>query len=221
MSVQTSASMLGIYLQRQLAVDTPAREFTAKSYIYTSGQHDGNLYLIEDGLVKVQRIFKNGKACIISVYSKGDIFGESSILQAHRNEAAITMSRVRLHAMPYGHFIKILDVEGLADEWIRYTAAALQDQRDIIALFAMADSQKRLAAVLLMLASKAGVSHGTSTLIPCRFSQEELAQMVGTTRSRVGVFLKRFQECGLLHFTPRSRLVLDEPLLRDYLDSHT
>jgi CRP/FNR family transcriptional regulator, cyclic AMP receptor protein len=219
MSAQISTSMLGMYLQAQLA-NSLIREFSAKSHIYTSGQDDCNIYVIGDGIVKVQRIFGNGKSCILSIYSTGDIFGESSILQAHRNETAVAMSTVQVYTLPYDHFMKVLAADGLVDEWIRYTAAVLQEQRDAIALFAVADSQQRLAAVLLMLASKIGIRNGASTLIPCRLTQEELAQMVGTTRSRIGVFLKAFERAGLLRISHQSNLILDKLLLRDYLDRH-
>ena len=79
------------------------------------------------------------------------------------------------------------------------------------------DSEQRLATILLRLARKLGKRQGEYLCIVERISQEELAWMVGTTRSRVGYFLKRFHDAGFVRRTRESYLLVHEELLTGYV----
>jgi CRP/FNR family cyclic AMP-dependent transcriptional regulator len=204
-------------IRRRIAETTHPVECPGGSYIYTPGQRDTNLYVVEDGLVKIQTVSESGKSCILGIRTVGDVFGESGILQDERREAAIALTRVRLRAVPGRRFLQVLTADGLVAEWARYTAARLQEQQETITLLVTVDSRQRLAAVLLMLAAKVGIEQGGRTVIAGRFTHEDLSQMVGTTRSRIGLFLKHFQHDGLVRLSRDSHLVVDEPRLRAYL----
>lgn len=212
-----TAPLMGFQIRRHLTREAHSIEWPAKSYIYTFGQPDTHLYIIEEGLVKIQTVSESGKACILGIHTNGDIFGESVMLYKERGEAAIALTPVRLRAVACGHFLDIISANGLINEWTCYTAARLQEQQDTITLHVTVDSQQRLAAVLLMLAAKLGVEQGGLTVIAGRFTHEDLSQIVGTTRSRIGLFLKQFQRDGLVRCSRDSCLVIDEPQLRYYL----
>jgi hypothetical protein len=81
-----------------------------------------------------------------------------------------------------------------------------------------AESEYRLAAVVLQLGRKLGTRHGELLLIGERITQEELAGMVGTTRSRIGFFLKRFRAAGLVRRPKHGFLIVHEGRLMDYLN---
>jgi CRP/FNR family cyclic AMP-dependent transcriptional regulator len=142
------------------------------------------------------------------------------IVQNERREAAVTLTPVRVHPMGYSQFMRIISAEGLIDEWTRYTAARLQEHRDIITLHVTVDSRQRLAAILLMLAGRLGAKRGGFTVIAGRFTHEDLSQMVGTTRSRIGLFLKYFRRERLVWLTFDSHLMIDEARLRSWLTDH-
>lgn len=204
-------------LWRQVDGSIGSLERPASSYIYTIGQRDTSIYVIEDGLVKLQTVSGGGKYCILGIYAERDIFGESGIVQDERTEAAVALTPVRLRVLACSQFIKLISAEGLAGDWARYMVARLQEHRDIITLHVTAGSQQRLAAILLMLAARLGAERGGCTVIPGRFTHEDLSQMVGTTRSRIGLFLKHFRHDRLVWLTCDSHLVIDEPRLRNYL----
>lgn len=212
---------LGSRIRRHLAEHVHSTEWPAKSYIYCSGQRDAHLYIIEEGLVKTQAVSESGKVCILGIHTGGDIFGESVMVDHERGEAAIALTPVRLRAVTRSNFMDIISTNGLIDEWTRYTAARIQEQQDTITLHVTVDSQQRLAAILLMLAVKLGVERNGLTVIAGRFTHEDLSQIVGTTRSRIGLFLKQFQRDGLVRPSRDSYLVIDEPRLRCYVAQRT
>lgn len=94
----------------------------------------------------------------------------------------------------------------------------LCEQQRTIASLLLKDSEHRLAAVLLQLSRKLGKRRGPGVQLQERITQEDLSGMVGTTRSRVGYFLRRFHNAGLVERLPGSFLMLYEQRLATYLD---
>src|SRR5262249_50980157 len=125
---------LGPRLWRQLGSSAGSLERPAHSYIYPLAPPDTSIYVIEDGLVKLQTVSGGGKYCILGIYAERDIFGESGIVQDERTEAAVALTPVRLRVLACSQFIKLISAEGLAGDWARYMAARLQEHRDIITL---------------------------------------------------------------------------------------
>ncbi|WP_460363760.1 Crp/Fnr family transcriptional regulator [Actinocorallia lasiicapitis] len=192
-------------------------EKESKSSIYTVGQKDSYLYLIDRGTVKVSSYSENGKSCILSVYTANDIFGESCVFQPVRRETTTAMTDVRLLKIPRLRFMEVVAARGLVDDWSRYQARRMQALQETITLLVTVDSVQRLAAILIMLADQLGIDRGDRTIITSRFTHEDLAQIVGTTRSRVGLFLKQFQETGMIHVSRDSYLVVKQSHLRAFL----
>jgi CRP/FNR family transcriptional regulator, cyclic AMP receptor protein len=171
-----------------------------KQAIYVQGAACDAVFYIQNGKVRLTVVSKNGKEATIGVLNPGDFFGEGGLAgQPLRMGSAIAMTdcelmRIDKQAMMLAlhreHTMSDMFVGYLLGRNIRYEAD-LVDQ-----LFN--SSEKRLARILLLLArfGKEGVPE---TVVP-KISQETLAEMVGTTRSRVSFFMNKFRKLGFIHY---------------------
>lgn len=187
-------------------------------HVYNCGQRDGNVYLVESGQVKTVTFDEVGNKCLLSIYTAGDIFGEMALVQPERTETAATMKPTVLKRVHVDTFLRALADSGLLEDFVRHLAGVLCEQQRTIASLLLKDSEHRLAAVLLYLSRKLGKRRGPGVHLQERITQEDLSGMVGTTRSRVGFFLKRFHDAGLVERMPGSFLMLHEQRLATYLD---
>jgi CRP/FNR family transcriptional regulator, cyclic AMP receptor protein len=174
--------------------------FPKKQTIFTQGDAADAVFYIQEGKVKLTVVSKIGKEATLGILSEGDFFGEGGLAgQPLRmgSAAAVTdceLMRIEKKAMMFAlhqqHTLSDLFTAYLLGRNIRYEAD-LVDQ-----LFN--SSEKRLARTLLLLArfGKEGVPE---TVVP-NISQETLAEMVGTTRSRVSFFMNRFRKLGFLDY---------------------
>src|SRR5512136_1970669 len=177
-----------------------AIEYGASRNVFQQGQPADSLFYLRQGKVKLSVTSSGGKEAIVAILDTGEFFGEGCLAGQQLRMATATavtdctlfrieralMTRL-LHER---HEISELFVAHLLSRNIRYEAD-LVDQ-----LFN--SSEKRLARVLLMLAhfGKEGVP---DSVVP-KISQETLAEMVGTTRSRVSFFMNRFRKLGFIHY---------------------
>jgi len=160
-----------------------------------------------------------GKEATIGILNEGDFFGESCLTQQPlRLCSAIAMTdcllmridkRVMDEALHEEPEFAVMFVAFLLSRNLRYEAD-LADQ-----LFN--SSEKRLARILILL-SRSGKEGELATVIPM-LSQEVLASMVGTLRSRVGFFLKKFRAMGLVTFVGRNRLQVRTSLINMVLNN--
>jgi CRP/FNR family cyclic AMP-dependent transcriptional regulator len=177
-----------------------ARLFRKKQAIFTQGEPADAIFYLQTGRVKLTVVSKTGKEATIGILSDGSFFGEGSLAgQPLRMGSATAMTdcsvliiekRAMVQTLLREHTLSDLFVAYLLGRNIRYEED-LVDQ-----LFN--SSEKRLARVLLMLAhfGKEGVPE---TVVP-KISQETLAEMIGTTRSRVSFFMNRFRKLGFIHY---------------------
>jgi CRP/FNR family cyclic AMP-dependent transcriptional regulator len=162
--------------------------FPRKQSIFVQGDPADAVFYLQTGRVRLTVVSKTGKEATIGMLSDGSFFGEGSLAgQALRMGAATAMTDCAVHRE---HTLSDLFVAYLLGRNIRYEED-LVDQ-----LFN--SSEKRLARVLLMLAhfGKEGVPEA---VVP-KITQETLAEMVGTTRSRVSFFMNRFRKLGFIHY---------------------
>jgi len=187
-------------------------------HVYTSGQRDAMVYFIESGQVKLMLPSAEGKECILAVRTPGEIFGELCLSgQTSRLETAVAMQDVGLKQMPSRNFLMGLKQESMLEGLIQYLTVRLAEQQEVIAELATENSEHRLARTLLYLGERHGSSEARGTRIGLRLSQEELSAMVGTTRPRIGIFLKKFRALGLLRLNEERCIVIEETKLEDYL----
>jgi CRP/FNR family transcriptional regulator, cyclic AMP receptor protein len=171
-----------------------------KQTIYTQGDRADAVFYIQTGKVRLTVVSKAGKEATIGIVSERNFFGEGSLAgQLLRMGSAVALTdcdllrvekRAMLEALHREHAFSDLFVTYLLARNIRYEED-LVDQ-----LFN--SSEKRLARILLLLAhfGKEGVPE---TVVP-KISQETLAEMIGTTRSRVSFFMNRFRKLGFIHY---------------------
>jgi CRP/FNR family cyclic AMP-dependent transcriptional regulator len=174
--------------------------FPKKETIFTQGDLADAIFYLQTGKVRLTVVSKIGKEATIGILSDGSFFGEGSLAgQPLRMGTATAMTdcavlriekRAMVDTLHREHTLSDLFVAHLLTRNIRYEED-LVDQ-----LFN--SSEKRLARVLLMIAhfGKEGVPE---TVVP-KISQETLAEMIGTTRSRVSFFMNRFRKLGFIHY---------------------
>ncbi len=168
--------------------------------VFRQGQPADSLYYLRRGKVKLTAISQQGKEAIVAILGAGDFFGDGCLAgQTVRMATAIAMADCTLdkidkplmtRILHEHHDVSELFIKHLLSRNIRYEAD-LVDQ-----LFN--SSEKRLARILLQL-SNFGKESKSETVIP-RVNQDTLAQMVGTTRSRVSHFMNRFREHGFIDY---------------------
>lgn len=206
-------------LVRENSLSATTMRVPKHSHIYNCGERDGNIYIVESGQVRTVSLSRDGKRCLLSIYTGGDVFGELCMLRDGRTETATAMTQVALRRIPKARLLEVVAEKGLKGAFIQHLTGRLSEQQRIITTLVTMDSEQRLAAVLLRLARKLGEREGTHLRIAERISQEELAWMVGTTRSRIGFFLKRFIDAGFVRRTGESYLLVHDELLTGYVES--
>ena len=189
------------------------------AHVFNCGDRDDDLYFIESGQVKTVAYSRDGKQCLLSIYAAGDVFGELCQSASGRSETATAMRATVLRRIPLARFRAALADQDLREAFLAYLNLRLSEQQQVITNLVTMDSERRLAAALLTLADKIGQRQSGGVRIEQRITQEELSGMVGTTRSRIGFFLKRFNEAGLVSRLPGSFLLVNENRLSDYLET--
>jgi CRP-like cAMP-binding protein len=175
-------------------------ECGADRNIFRQGQPADSLFYLRRGKVKLSVTSQQGKEAIVAILSAGEFLGEGCLAgQPVRMATAVAMTNCTLDKIDKSlmaqklhehHDISELFVKHLLTRNIRYEAD-LVDQ-----LFN--SSEKRLARILLLL-SHFGKESRAEPVIP-RVNQDTLAQMVGTTRSRISHFMNRFREHGFIEY---------------------
>jgi CRP/FNR family transcriptional regulator, cyclic AMP receptor protein len=194
-------------------------QIEANTHLYNLGDRDDHIFLLEAGQVKTFTVTSDGRECLLSLYGPGDVFGELCVLETGRTEAASAMRTTTVLRMSLHELLRVLARRGMLEGFIRYEARRIAEQQELITSFVTMNSERRLAARILHLARHLGTKGPSGLRIEERITQEEFASMVGTTRSRVGFFLKRFADAGLVRRTSESFLVVEEERLAAYVRS--
>jgi CRP/FNR family transcriptional regulator, cyclic AMP receptor protein len=174
--------------------------FPKKQTIFTQGDAADAVFYIQEGKVRLTVVSKIGKEATLGILSAGEFFGEGGVAgQRLRMGSANAMTDCELLRIENKAMMLALHREHtFSDLFVGYLLARnIRYEEDLVdQLFN--SSEKRLARVLLLLArfGKEGVPE---TVIP-EISQETLAEMVGTTRSRVSFFMNRFRKLGFVDY---------------------
>jgi CRP/FNR family cyclic AMP-dependent transcriptional regulator len=175
--------------------------FPKKQTIFAQGDAADAVFYIQEGKVRLTVVSKIGKEATLGILSEGEFFGEGSLAgQALRIGSATAMTDCELLQIDKKEMMEALHREHeLSDMFVAYLVARnIRYEEDLVdQLFD--SSEKRLARALLLRAhfDKEGAPE---TVIP-KVSQETLADMVGTTRSRVSFFMNRFRKLGFLDYS--------------------
>jgi CRP-like cAMP-binding protein len=171
-----------------------------KDTIFAQGDEADAVFYIQKGKVRLSVVSKTGKEATIGILNEGSFFGEGALAgQVLRMGSAAAMTDCELLRVDKKAMMSALHSEhSLSDMFVAYLLGRnIRYEEDLVdQLFN--SSEKRLARVLLLLAhfGKEGMPE---TVVP-KISQEVLAEMVGTTRSRVSFFMNRFRKLGFIHY---------------------
>ena len=177
------------------------RRYRTKQAVFSQGDRADAVFYIRQGKVRLSVVSKQGKEATIALLGSGDFLGEGCIAsdQPIRLATAIAITECSILKIEKNRMQRTLHEEhGFSDMFVAYvverhnrTQADLVDQ-----LFN--SSEKRLARALLLL-SRVGKEAKSEAVVP-QVSQETLAEMVGTTRSRVNFFMNKFRKLGFIDY---------------------
>jgi len=179
---------------------TQVVSFQRAAPIYAQGDPCDAVMYIQSGGVKLSVLSKTGREAVIAMLGPGDFFGEGCLAgQGVRTGSATAVMASRVLLVEKETMVSLLhEQRGLSDRFIGHMLARnLRIEEDLVdQLFN--SSEKRLARALLLLA-RYGTQHKPAQDVPA-VSQETLAEMVGTTRSRVNFFMKKFERLGFITY---------------------
>ncbi len=168
--------------------------------IYAQGDRSDSVLYVQHGSVKLSVLSQTGKEAVVGVLSAGEFFGEGALAgQPVRLATATALAPSRIRVVPKRQMIRLLHQQhGLSDRFIAHMLARnTRLEEDLVDQLFNA-SEKRLARALLLLA-RYGKPDGPRRVLP-KISQEVLAEMVGTTRSRVNFFMNKFRKLGFIEY---------------------
>jgi CRP/FNR family cyclic AMP-dependent transcriptional regulator len=176
------------------------KELKSAEIIYAQGDSAQSVLYLQSGGVKLTVVNEVGKEAVVAILAPGDFFGEGCLAgQPVRMGTATAITPTTVLVIEKSEMFKVLHEEhALSDRFIKFMLARnIRIEEDLVdQLFN--SSEKRLARTLLLLAryGKEDQPHG---VLP-KMSQETLAEMVGTTRSRVNFFMNKFRKLGFIRY---------------------
>src|SRR6202030_2335829 len=177
-----------------------AVEYGPKREVFSQGQPSDSVFYIRKGKVKLAVISQQGKEAIVAVLSAGDFLGEGCLAgQPLRIATATAMSECTLIRIERPEMTRMLhEQHDISELFVTHLLSRnIRFERDIVDQI-LNNSEKRLARILLLL-SHLGKESRAETVVP-GINEESLAQMVGTTRSRVGHFMNKFKNHGFITY---------------------
>jgi CRP/FNR family transcriptional regulator, cyclic AMP receptor protein len=177
-----------------------AKEYEAGHTIVSQGDECTDVYYIEKGVVKLTLVSNRGKGAVLGILGPGDFFGESCIGEdSVFSTSAIALVPSVVNVIKRKAMVRLVQENpSLSAHFINYllTRNRRIEQDLIDHMFNF--SEKRLARTLLLLAR--GGKNGEVAPILEKIGQDTLAEMVGTTRSRVNFFMNKFRKQGFIHY---------------------
>jgi CRP/FNR family transcriptional regulator, cyclic AMP receptor protein len=174
--------------------------FPKKETVFTQGDAADSVFYIQEGKIRLTVVSKIGKEATLGILNRGEFFGEGGLAgQPLRMGSATALTDCELLRIEKKAMMEALHREHeFSDMFVAYLLARnIRYEEDLVdQLFN--SSEKRLARILLLLAHF-GKESVPETVIP-KISQETLAEMIGTTRSRVSFFMNRFRKLGFVDY---------------------
>ena len=202
---------------RKIGTQKTTREYQDRQAIYSQGDAADSMFYIQTGNVKLEIASQRGKKAVIAILGPGDVFGEGCLgNRPLRISTASAIQTSTITRVSKGVLVRLIHQEpAFAKLFISYMISRMvgfeEDFVDRLFNF----SEKRLARILLML-THFGKGSGDGTAFP-RINQEHLAQMIGTTRSRVSHFMNKFRKLGFVDYNGSGALTVHRGLLSTVL----
>jgi CRP/FNR family transcriptional regulator, cyclic AMP receptor protein len=181
-------------------------EFRRNESIYTQGEAANTVMYVQKGGVKLSVVNGSGREAVVAMFGPSDFFGEGCMAgQSIRMGTARAITPTTLLVIDKDELLRVLHAEHeLSDHFIGYMLAHnIRVEEDLIdQLFN--SSEKRLARTLLLLARYGKQDQPDRILL--KVSQETLAEMIGTTRSRVNFFMNKFRKLGFIEYNGKIKV---------------
>jgi CRP/FNR family transcriptional regulator, cyclic AMP receptor protein len=176
------------------------KEFKKTEVIYSQGDAATGVIYLREGNVRLSVVSEGGKEAVVAILGPGDFFGEGCLAgQSVRMGTAQAVTPITVLVIEKKEMFKVLhEQHDLSDRFIAFMLARnIRIEEDLVdQLFN--SSEKRLARTLLLLA-RYGKDDSPHAVLPT-ISQETLAEMIGTTRSRVNFFMNKFRKLGFIKY---------------------
>jgi CRP-like cAMP-binding protein len=204
---------------KRVGAQKTTREYQDRQTIYSQGDTADAMFQIQNGSVKLVVVSPRGKKAVIAILGPGDVFGEGCLVnRSLRKSTASAIQLSTIACVKKGPLLRLIHQEpAFAKLFISYLLSRMgRIEEDFVdRLFNF--SEKRLARILLLLTSF-GPESRDGTAFP-RINQENLAQMVGTTRSRVSHFMNKFRKLGFVDYHGDGALTVHRGLLGGVLNN--
>jgi CRP-like cAMP-binding protein len=188
-------------------------DYAAGATIFAQGQPAASVMYVDQGTVRLSVLSHGGKEAVIAVLEAGHFFGEGCLVgQPQRMASATTMAACAIIVVEKDEMGRQLHARpAFADRFLTHMLTRnIRIEEDLVDhLFN--SSEKRLARTLLLLA-RFGEPKASHRTLP-RVSQETLAEMVGTTRSRVNFFMNKFRKLGFIDYNGGLKVKVNNSLL--------
>jgi CRP-like cAMP-binding protein len=171
--------------------------------VYTQGDPADSVFYIQSGKVKKIVVSEQGKEAVVALLGTGDFFGEGCLRGETLRLAAVSaMTESVIMRIPKENIVRVIHEEpAFAKMFISHLLHRNSRVEEDLVDQLFNSSEKRLARTLLRLANFG--KEGEPEPILAKISQETLAEMIGTTRSRVSAFMNKFRQLGLINYNGR------------------
>ena len=188
------------FLLTEFVIGKTSQEYQSNETVFAQGNPADAVFYVKSGKVKLTVVSKRGKEAVIAILTEGSFFGESSLAGLPlRMATASTIQPSTIIRMEKSAMVQLLHREPeFAERFLAYLLSRnIRMEADLVDhLFN--SSEQRLARLLLLLANFGQESKPIPVV--AKVSQETLAEMIGTTRSRVSFFMNRFRRLGFLDY---------------------
>jgi len=187
------------FLKRVRAQETP-EDYQNHQPIFSQGDAADAMFYIQSGHVKLTVVSRRGKKAVVALLGAGDFFGECCLTKrSPRTSTATAISHTKIARLSQPALLRLIQREpAFARLFIAYLLSRLLRIEEDFEDQLFNSSEERLARILLLLAHFGPDSN--SETVPLRINQSGLAQMVGTTRSRVSYFMNKFRKLGFIEY---------------------
>jgi len=188
-------------------------DYDKNQVVFAQGDRASAIFYVQKGRVKLTVVSRHGKEAVVGILGAGDFFGEGCLAhQALRMATATAMDECSVMRLEKARMVRLLHEEPAFSEVFvaHLLSRSIRVEEDLVdQLFN--SSEKRLARVLLLLAHFG--KGGKPKPVIAKISQETLAEMVGTTRSRVSFFMNKFRRLGFVNYNHKDHLEVHSSLL--------
>ena len=188
------------HLLTRLSVGKSRHEYLSEATVFSQGDVANAVFYIQSGKVKLTVVSKSGKEAVISILPDGSFFGEGCLGgQPVRMATASALQRSTIVRVEKPVMISLLHREPeFAEQFLTHLLSRNVRMEADLVDHLFNSSEKRLARLLLLMANFGNESKPIPVI--AKMSQETLAEMIGTTRSRVSFFLNRFRDLGFIDY---------------------